>query len=175
MLSQFQIFSLSSWSGIGHSINSFAQERASLYLAAGFSRSVSQGPWQASHFNLTTYKFLPRISGDFPPLLGDIPEADSQFFMSGHTEAYKAVCEKSLTANSLMKPSLKILRDGRNQDQDQLIHYAHPIRTLRMMEMENSNSNFESSGISFSILLLTPQAVLKIPERVKHVDGGVCV
>ena len=93
--------------------------------------------------------------------------------MSGHTEAYKAVCEKSLTANSLMKPSLKILRDGRNQNKDQLIHYAQPIRTLRMMEMENSN--LESSGISFSSLLLTPLAVLKIPERVKHVDGGVCV
>ena len=60
MLSQFQHFSLSSWSGSGHSINSFAQKRASLYLAAGFSSSVSQDPWHASQFNLTIFKFLPR-------------------------------------------------------------------------------------------------------------------
>ena len=158
-----------------NSINSFAQKRESLYLAVGFSSSVSQGPWQATYSNLN-FIFLPRVSGDFPPSFGDIPDTDSQLFMSGHTEAPKAVCEKSFTANSLMKPSLKILRDVRNQDAFQLKHYAHPIRFLRMMEMEIQNSIFlDRVKFCFKCVLLTPQAVLKIPERVKHGDGGVCV
>ena len=135
-MSQYQFFIIILERDRTLSTNSFAQKRESLCLAAGFSSSVSQGPWQANHFNFKVFIFLPRVSGDFPPPFGDIPVTDSQPFMSGHTEALKAVCEKSLTANSLMLPSLKTpSRCWRPDEVTTQTLYA-PIRILRMMEME---------------------------------------
>ena len=125
------------WTRSISSINSFAQKRASLYPAAGFSLAASPKARGKQPHSTSTLNFPPRVIGDFPPSIGDVPVDDSQPFIEWtHGSSRSSVRKKPSGINSLMKPSLKMSRDHWTKMQLQLKHHAHPIRFSRMMEME---------------------------------------